>query len=88
MEKTTELSNPLSNDKYRDLVQQELLDIIGICESTSDQYDTVAEAMLWVLSKCKAPVIYGMNTEHLVRTGLRRTYVSPNVIIEQYLHFW
>ena len=65
-ELATELSNPLFNDKDRDFVHQELLDIIDICESTSDLYDTVIEAMLWVLSKCKVPAIYAMNTEHRV----------------------
>ena len=65
-----ESSNPLFDDKYRDFVEQEILEIIDICQSNSDRYDVVTETevaeAMGSLNKGKAPDIYGMTTEHLV----------------------
>ena len=36
-------SNPLFDEKYKSLVERELLEIIDPCESSSDQYDAVTE---------------------------------------------
>ena len=37
----TQSSNPLFDEKYKSLVERELLEIIDLCESSSDQYDVV-----------------------------------------------
>ena len=61
-----ESSNSLFDDKYRDFVEQELLEIIDICQSNSDRYDVVTETEVaeakGSLNKGKAPDIYGMTT--------------------------
>ena len=65
----TQSSNPLFDEEYRNLVEQELIEIIDICES-NDQYDMVTQAeladTLSSLNKGKAADIYGLTTEHLL----------------------
>ena len=55
---------------YKDPVEQELIEVIDICESTRDQYDTVTEAWaaeaMGSLNKGKSPDIYGMTLKHHV----------------------
>ena len=52
-------SNPLFDEKYKSLVERELLEIIDLCESSSDQYDAVTEQELAdaLCSLNKGPVI-------------------------------
>ena len=65
-------SNPLSDNKYRDFIEQELLGIIEIFQSNSDRYDIVTEAevaeAMGSLNKGKAPDI---KTIKLLKQGYR-----------------
>ena len=65
----TQSSNPLFDEKYKSLVEWELLEIIDLCESSVDQYDAVTDQeladALCSLNKGKAADIYGLTTEHL-----------------------
>ena len=68
-ELATQSSNPCFDEKYRAQIEQELIEIIDICDSTSGQHDEVTEKemedALSSLNKGKAPDIYGLTTEHL-----------------------
>ena len=68
-ELATQSSNPLFDEKYKILVERELLEIIDLHESSSDQYDAETEQeladALCSLNKGKAADIYGLTTEHL-----------------------
>ena len=71
-ELTTQSSNPLFDEKYKNLVEQELIEITDICKASKasrDQYDEVTQGelteALGSLNKGKAAGIYGLTTEHL-----------------------
>ncbi|MEW8547953.1 MAG: reverse transcriptase family protein, partial [Candidatus Thiodiazotropha sp.] len=63
-------TNPLFDQKYEKLVDQELLEIIDICERSKGVYDQVTEQeiveALSTMNKGKAADIYGVTTEHLL----------------------
>ena len=83
-------SSPLYDEKYKSLIEKELLEGTGICDSKkSNHYDAVTEQekvdVLCSLNRGKAADIYGLTTEHLIYAANNLLPVFTYIIDEQYL---